>query len=425
MTIQTAAPVQRIFTEEKLRDLREQFPALSRQVNGRTAVYFDGPGGTQVSRRVIDAVSSYYMQSNANAGGLFVTSEETDALVDKTRVAMSAFLNCDSDEVVFGANATTITFALSRAFGRRLKEGDEVVVTTLDHDCNVAPWQALEERGVVVRKADVNPVDCTLDMSDLASKVNEKTRLIAVGYASNATGTINDIAAIVKLARKVGALIYVDAVHYAPHGLIDVKALDCDFLVCSPYKFFAPHLGTLYGKREHLSSLAPYKVRPADPSSPICWETGTQSFESIAGVLAAIDYLADVAAVRSGKLRQRIEVSMNEIREYEKVLSERMIRGLLSVPGLELYGISDSARMDWRTPTFGFNIKGQSPEVVARKLAQDGVFSWNGNFYALGLTERLSLEDKGGMVRLGCVHYNTADEIDYVVDSLHRIATGS
>ncbi len=420
-TTQTAGAPLSQSQQRKILATREQFPALSREVNGKTAVFFDGPGGTQVSRRVIDAVTSYYVNCNANAGGVFITSEDTDALVEKTREAMSSFLNCDKDEILFGANATTITFAVSRAIARTLKSGDEIVVTTLDHDCNVAPWKALEENGVTVRTVDVNTSDCTLDMKDFASKINERTRLIAVGFASNAVGTVNDVAEVIRIARRAGAMVYVDAVHYAPHAPIDVKALDCDFLVCSPYKFFAPHLGVLYGKAQHLERIVPYKVRPADSRSPFCWETGTQNFEAIGGVLAAIEYIAQIADdTGAASLRDRLARAMTGIRAYEKTLSERMIPALLSISGLELYGITEESKMDWRTPTFGFNIKGRHPEEVARYLAKNAIFSWNGNFYALGLTEKLGLEESGGMVRLGCVHYNTFEEIDRVIDVLRN-----
>lgn len=422
MTTQTAPGTLSASQLEKICAARQNFPSLKRIIGGKPAVFFDGPGGTQVSQQVIDAVSSYYMNSNANAGGLFKTSEETDSLVEQGRIAMSDLLNCSKDEIIFGANATTLTFAISRAIGRSIKPGDEIIVTTLDHDCNVAPWKALEERGAVVRFIDVNTSDCTLNMQQLFSTINEKTKLVAIGYASNAVGTINDIEATVRAAHTVGALVYVDAVHYAPHGPVDVQKLNCDFLVCSPYKFFAPHLGVLYGKQSHLERFSPYKVRPAHPHPPISWETGTQSFESIAGVVAAIDYIADLSIDQSGSRRTRVGASMTAIRSYESNLSKQMVEGLVQVPGLELYGIKDTKKLDWRTPTFGFNLKHVHPDLVARHLSENGIFSWNGNFYALGLTERLDLEDKGGMVRLGCVHYNTMDEVTRVLDVLMQFA---
>src|SRR5580704_2580569 len=264
--------------------VRQQFPSLKLQVNGHPAAFLDGPAGTQVPKQVMDAVQNYFLNANANTCGAFETSRRNDAIIASSRAAMADFFNCDPNEVVFGQNMTTITFALSRAIGRELKTGDEIVVTTLDHDANVAPWRALEEKGVVIQQVDIREADCTLDINDLKRKITPKTKLVAVGYASNMVGTINPVAEITKLAHAAGSLMFVDAVHYAPHGLIDVKALDCDFLVCSPYKFFGPHMGTLYGKKEHLERLKPYKVRPAPNSPPDRWETGTQVQELIAGI---------------------------------------------------------------------------------------------------------------------------------------------
>ena len=272
--------------------VREQFPSLKLQVNGLAAAFLDGPAGTQVPKQVMDAVQNYFLSANANTYGAFLTSRRTNEMILSARAAMADFLNCDANEVVFGQNMSAITFALARAIGRELKSGDEIVVTTLDHDANVAPWRALEEKGAVIRQVDIHETDCTLDLDDLKRKISEKTKLVAVGYASNMVGTINPVAEITKLAHAVGALMFVDAVHFAPHGLIDVKAIDCDFLACSPYKFFGPHMGTLFGKRVHLQKFKPYKVRPATDVSPECWETGTQVQELIAGIGAAVDYLA-------------------------------------------------------------------------------------------------------------------------------------
>lgn len=300
--------------------IRAQFPALAQEMNGRPVVFFDGPGGTQAPQRVIDAMVAYLTLHNANTHGAFVTSRQTDATINAARAAMADFLGCDADEVVFGPNMTTLTFAISRAFGREIRPGDEIVVTRLDHDANVAPWQALEERGAIIRMVDIHVEDCTLDMADMARAINPRTRLVAVGYASNAVGTINDVATITRMAHDAGALVYIDAVHYAPHGPIDVRALDCDFLACSPYKFFAPHMGALYGKREHLERLHPYKVRPASDHVPDRWETGTKNHEGLAGVTAAIDYLAELgwrvkpAATR----RAAIVQAMEAIQTYER-----------------------------------------------------------------------------------------------------------
>src|SRR5277367_4906306 len=270
--------------------VRAQFPALAQSVNGHPAVFMDGPGGTQVPRHVIEAISDYLARNNANSGGAFHTSHSTDAVIAGARAAMGDFLNCDADEIVFGANMTTLTYAMSRAIGRDLGPGDEIVLTLLDHDANFSPWKALEEKGVVIRTVKFNETDCTLDMQDLAAKISKRTRVVAVGYASNAVGTINNVAEVVRLARQVGALSYIDAVHYAPHGPIDVRALDCDFLVCSTYKFFGPHMGVLYGKSDHLKRLQPYKVRPLTDTIPYCWEWGTLNHECIAGIKACVDY---------------------------------------------------------------------------------------------------------------------------------------
>ncbi len=293
-TTETAAPA-----ALDLHHIRAHFPSLSQTVNGQPAVFLDGPGGTQVPQRVIDAISNYLRRDNANTGGAYATSRHTDAMLADARAAMADFLNCAADEIVFGPNMTTLTYAISRAFGREISgrdfgAGDEILVTRLDHDANVSPWLALEEQGVTIRWAEIHEDDCTLDLNDLASKINPRTKLVAVGYASNAVGTINPVKEIVRLAHAAGALAYVDAVHYGPHGLIDVKDLDCDFLVCSTYKFFGPHMGVLYGKREHLQRLHPYKVRPLTDAVPNRWEWGTLNHECIAGITACVDYIADL-----------------------------------------------------------------------------------------------------------------------------------
>lgn len=404
--------------------IRAQFPALTTTVNGQTALFLDGPGGTQVTQTVIDAISHYLVHANANAHGAFLTSERTDQVVEQARAAMADLLNCDPAEVVFGPNMTTLTFALSRALGRELKPGDEIVITRLDHDANCAPWKALEERGAVIKMADVDVEDCTLDLADLASKITERTKLIAVGYASNAVGTINDVAEVVRLAKQVGALSFIDAVHYAPHGPIDVRALDCDFLACSPYKFFAPHMGTLYGKREHLERLHPYKVRPASNGAPDRWETGTKNHECMAGVTAAIDYLAELGRqidANTADRRAALVASLTAIQAYERELSEQLIAGLLAIPGLRFYGISDPARFAWRTPTVSLRIDGFTPRQLAEELGKRGIFVWDGNYYALNLTERLGVEREGGMLRLGLVHYNTRAEVDRLLAALREI----
>ena len=404
---------------------RAQFPALKQEVNGYPAVFFDGPGGTQVPQRVIDAMRDYLVRSNANTHGAFATSRRSDEIIATAHAAVADLLGCDADEVIFGPNMTTLTFALSRALGRELRAGDEVVVTRLDHDANVAPWVALAERGAVIRTVDIHVEDCTLDMADLRRQINERTRLVAVGYASNAVGSINDVAEIIRLAHGVGALAFIDAVHYAPHGSIDLRALDCDFLACSPYKFFGPHTGALYGNREHLMRLRPYKVRPAADQIPDRWETGTQNHEGLAGVAAAVDYLAELgrrAHPAATTRRAALLAAYEAIRPYELGLVERLIAGLLEVPGLTFYGIRDPACFDRRVPTVAVRLAGHSPRQLAEFLAARGIFTWDGNYYALNLTERLGVELSGGMLRIGLAHYNTEEEVERLLAALRELA---
>lgn len=404
---------------------RAQFPALTQETKQQATIFFDGPGGTQVPQQVIDAVGSYLANKNANTHGAFTRSVQTDEIIGSGRTAMAQFLGCDKDEVVFGSNMTSLTFAFSRAIGRHLNPGDEIIVTKLDHDANFSPWLALKESGVVVRVVDINVEDCTLDMTSLVEQINERTRLVAVGYASNAVGTINDIAEIVRLAHAVGAMVFVDAVHYAPHGPIDVRQLDCDFLVCSPYKFFGPHLGVLYGKREHLARLHPYKVRPASDEIPECWETGTLNHEAIAGTIAAIDYIVELGrhvAPTAFNHRESIQAAMEAICSYERQLCELLVTGLLQIPDLTFYGIRDLARFAWRTPTVGIRLAGYTPRELAQILFERGISVWDGNHYAINLTERLGVESSGGVLRIGLVHYNTAEEVEFLLEQLNEIS---
>jgi cysteine desulfurase family protein (TIGR01976 family) len=405
--------------------IRQQFPALAQQINGHPAAFLDGPGGSQVPAAVIQAISEYLMTSNANLDGVFATSVRTEELLQEARSATADFLGCDWDEVVFGGNMTNLTFALSRAIGRELQPGDEIIVTSLDHDANVAPWMALEERGVIVRMVEMNTDNCTLDLADLAQKLTARTRLVAVGYASNGVGTINDVAKIVRMAHAAGALTFVDAVHYAPHGPIDVQALDCDFLVCSAYKFFGPHLGIMYGKREHLARFTPYKLRPSPEEVPYRWELGTQNHEGLAGLVAAIGYLTALGqriSPTAAQRRQALTTAMVAIQAYERALSEELIPRLLEIPGLTLYGVSDPAQFAWRTPTVSLRMAGYTPLELATALAERGIFAWNGNFYALNLTERLGVESSGGLLRIGFLHYNTQAEIHRLLQILHELA---
>ena len=403
--------------------VRQQFPSLKLQVLGRPAAFLDGPAGTQAPKQVMDAVQNYFLTANANTYGAFASSRRNDAMVASARRAMADFFNCDSNEVVFGQNMTTITFALARAIGREMKPGDEIVVTTLDHDANVAPWRALEEKGVVIRQVDIRESDCTLDLDDLKRKITAKTKLVAVGYASNMVGTINPVAEITKLAHAAGALMFIDAVHFAPHGLINVKALDCDFLACSPYKFFGPHMGTLYGKREHLERFKPYKVRPATDVPPECWETGTQVQELIAGIAAAVDYIAELGRHCDSTAKSRREAlpaAYRATHQYETGLLTRLIAGLQAIPGMRIFGITDAKRFDERCSTLSFRLGDHHPTKIAAFLGDRGIFTWDGNFYALNLSERLGVEQHGGVLRVGLVHYNTAEEVDRLLAALHE-----
>ena len=399
--------------------IRSQFPAFSTEVGGRPAAFFDGPGGTQVPRRVIDAVADAMAHSNANTHGAFLTSRRADTVLAEAHASVADLLGCDAGEIVFGPNMTTLTFAMSRAMGRELSPGDEIVLTALDHDANFSPWKALEERGVVIRVANFRPEDCTLDLEHLLSLIHSKTKLVAVGYASNAVGTVNPVRRIAEAAHAAGAWVYVDAVHYAPHGPIDVRAIDCDFLACSAYKFFGPHQGMLYGRRELLERLRPYKVRPADDRPPDRWETGTQNHEAMAGVSAAIAYLAEIGerAGAGGTRREKLLTAMRTIQERERKLAERLIAGLLAIPGLAFYGIREPERFAERAPTVAIRLAHETPRQTAERLAALGLFVWDGNYYALNWSERMGLEP-GGAVRIGLAHYNTAEEVDRLLHAL-------
>jgi cysteine desulfurase family protein (TIGR01976 family) len=416
-----------------LSPVRAQFPALSLKDAGRPPIFFDGPGGTQVPQRVIDAVSRYLACTNANHGGAFRASRESDAVLAAAHEAMGDFLNARSArEIVMGPNMTSLTFQFSRSIGRDLAAGDEILITRLDHDANRAPWQALAEKGAVIREVDFNPTDCTLRMEELAGLLNRRTRLVAVGYASNCVGTINPIAEIAGMAHSAGARLWVDAVHYAPHGPIDVQALGCDFLVCSAYKFFGPHAGVVWGREDLLEKLHAYKVRPAGNRPPDKFETGTQNHEAQAGIWAAVEYLAEIGE-RFGSpfaedfpgfqgRRRKLKQAMAAIQWYEKNLFEYFVAGLLDIPGLTFYGIQDPNRFHQRTPTAAFTLSGRTPQYVAEGLAQKGIYVWAGNFYAVAVTERLGLEKTGGVVRAGLAHYNTREEVDYFLRCLKALA---
>lgn len=416
-----------------LSPLRVQFPALQEtDQQGQPYVYFDGPAGTQVPQRVIDAIAHYLTWANANKGGQFITSRRSDELINGARLAMADFLNAASPaEIVFGVNMTTLTYSLSRAIARTMQPGDEIVVTRLDHDANISPWLALEEQGIKIKWADFDVEDCRLDMAHLASLLTQRTKLVAVGYASNAVGTINPIEKIAILAHQVGALLWVDAVHYAPHGPIDVQTLGCDFLVCSAYKFFGPHVGVLWGRGELLEAIQPYQIRPANPSSPYKFETGTLHYEGLNGVTAAIDYLAEMGRTYGQSFgadlpqyegrRKELKQALQCIMAYERPLLGYLIEGLQAIPGITIHGITQPHHFAERCPTVTFTRSGFSPRQIAAHLGQRGIFVWDGHYMAVSVTERLGVEQSGGMVRVGLVHYNTRAEIDRLLTVLREM----
>lgn len=406
----------------KIADFRNKFPALQQMVNGRPPAYLDGPGGTQVPQAVIDAMGGYLANGLSNRGGPFHSSYLTDETVRQARQAMVDFYHAERpEEIIFGQNMTSLTFSMSRALAGEWQAGDEIVVTRIDHDANISPWLlAAEDRGVNVRWLDFRPEDCTLALETLPELLNERTKLVAVNYASNAVGTINDVRRAVSLAHGVGALAYVDAVHYAPHDLIDVQSLDCDFLASSAYKYFGPHSGVLYGKYEHLDRLKAYKVRPASDKPAGKWETGTQSFESLAGVTAAVEYIASLTDA-AGSTRERLVDAMAAIKEYEMDISAYFLQEATKVPGLRVYGITDVEMLEHRTPTFAVSLEGYSAESVATQLGEQGIYVWHGHYYALAVMERLGLLESGGLVRIGFVHYNTKEEVDRVLESLSNL----
>lgn len=414
--------------------LRRQFPALGLTLDGHQAIFFDNPGGTQVPETVIDAVTDYYKHANANVGGAFETSRRTDQIVADARIAVADLLNAPGPEtIVFGPSMTALTFHLARSLAETISPGDEVIVTALDHDANVAPWTDLEAAGAIIKVIPVNLADGTLDLKSFAEMLSSRTKLVAVTHASNAIGTVPDVAAIVKLAHEFGALVFIDAVQYAPHGPIDVQNLDCDFLVCSPYKFFGPHAGVLYGKEEHLTRLTPHKVKPSKNTIPYKWELGTLSHESLAGISAAIAYLEGIGfhccdsaageylAQGYRDRRLRIKIAMHVIRAYEQTLSRHLITSLQNLPDVKIYGLTDTGRLPERLPTVAFTWPRMTPRETAEYLAKHGICVWSGNYYALRLMEAYGLEGHGGAVRVGLAHYNTPAEIDRMIAALRTV----
>ncbi len=399
--------------------LRAQFPALAQEVAGRPAVFLDGPGGTQTPQSVIDAIGRYLSRDNANLGGAFATTRRTGEMVDAARAETARFLHAArGEEIVFGQNMTSLAFSLSHALARTWSAGDEIVVTSLDHDANVAPWRlAAADAGATVRTWDFQVEDCTLRTPDLAPLLNARTRFVALTHASNAVGSIPDVAEGVRLVRAnaPAALVFIDAVHCAPHRPIDVQALDCDFLACSAYKFYGPHLGILYGKYRHLDELTAYKVRPSSDRPPGKWEIGTQNFEAIAGLRACLAYLEALGEASGAS------TGMDWVARYECELSRQFLAEARDVPGLQVYGITAPDRLHTRTPTFGVTLRDCHAQAVAERLGERGFFVWDGNFYAVGVIERLGLESQGGLVRIGFAHYNTPEEVSRVVEALREI----
>lgn len=400
---------------------RAQFSALSQTHNDLPVIFLDGPGGSQVPKSVLESMQAYLGFFNSNLGGHYFSSQQTTGLMKQAREHAQALVNAESsDNIVFGANMTSLTFSLSRAISRDWQSGDEVLVTSLDHYSNVSSWQqAAEDKGAVVHQVRVNEEDCSLDIEHLISLLNNKTKLVALTFASNTTGSIVDVKRVVKAAHAVGAMVYVDAVHYAPHHLVDVQELGCDFLACSAYKFFGPHVGIAYIAPKWLQALKPYKVEPATDIGPGRFETGTQSFEGLSGLVAAVKYLSQWGK-SSGTLRERLIESYRQFNQHESKISERFLARLSELEGVKLFGRLESDS-ELRTPTFALTFDNHSPEYVAKALGQRNICVWNGHFYALGLVHQLGLDTNGGVVRVGFMHYNTLEEVDVFFDELKII----
>jgi len=404
--------------------IRSQFPAMGRIVNGYPAAYLDGPGGTQVPQRGVDAVTDYLLNHNCNIHGLFATSEESDVIIENAHAALADLLGARASEVSFGTNMTTLTIFVAQSLARDWKPGDEVVITALDHEADRGPWLHLEERGIVVREVPVDVGSCTVVWPEFEKLVNDRTRLVALGYASNATGTVNDVKRATELAHSVGALCYVDAVHYALHGAIDVKDIGCDFLVCSPYKFFGPHIGALYVRNEVNDRIRPLKLKTQEEEPPYRFETGTLCHEGIAGAAEAVEFIADVGrhhadGGESLDRRTAVVAGMNAMEAYERPLAQRLIDGLSALPGLRIYGPPAGHP---RTSTVSFTLDGHPAPDMARTLGEQGLFVWDGDFYAARVVELAGIADSGGLLRVGLCPYNTADEVERVIAAVAALA---
>ncbi|MFZ4426294.1 MAG: cysteine desulfurase-like protein [Saprospiraceae bacterium] len=398
-------------------DFRTNFPALSRQYRDKALIFLDGPAGVQVPRQVIDAISNYYAQSNANAHGVFLTSRETDAILDRARLLMAAFIGAEGPETIsFGQNMTSLNFALARAVGRSLQPGDEILITQLDHEGNRGPWLSLRERGIVVREVRLKP-EGVLDEDDLIAKVNERTRLIAAGFASNLLGTVNDLQLLRRVAHAAGAWLLVDAVHAAPHFPVRATEIGCDFLLCSAYKFYGPHVGILYARQGLLDRLQPDRLRTAYQHAPYAIETGTLNHAAIAGVAAAVEFLAEQG--EGADVRARLATAMQRIQDYEAGLMRVLYEGLAAIPGVVIHGLPPGAAK--RAPTLALSVEGKTPEEVCHFLANENIFAWHGHFYAIRAIEVLGLLEKGGVTRLGISAYTTRDEIEAVIRAFRKI----
>lgn len=405
--------------------VRGRFPAVSMTDDGRRRIYLDNPAGTQVSQAVADAVSRCLLTTNANLGGFFETTVAAQKVVDRAHAAMADFLNAASvEEIVIGANMTTLTYHMSRTLGRAMKPGDEIIVTRMDHEGNVSPWlQLAEDLGLVVRFLPFDERSWQVEETALKALLSDKTRLVALNYASNLTGSINRVKALTALARQAGALVYVDAVQFAPHGLIDVQELGCDFLICSAYKFFGPHMGILWGRRDVIDALQPYKCRCSSDVLPERFELGTPQIELMAGLTAAIDYFADLGASagEGGSRRQRIAKAFEVSIGYENTLARQLIEGLSGIEGLVIHGITDPERLAERVPTISFTVEGIEPETIVRQMNAENIFVWSGHNYAWEVVHQLGIPAEQGVVRIGIAHYNTAAEIEETLESVHRV----
>jgi len=411
--------------------IRQQFPSLN-----RPAIFFDNPGGTQIAKPSLDRINKYLLENNANHEGMFETSYRSDEVLHEAHAAMADFINASRpEEIIFGNNMTTLSLHISRSLARNLNPGDEIVVTRLDHDANISPWLLVaEDKGCKITWVDFDVEDGTLKLDEFQKAMENKPKIVAFGYASNALGTVNPVHKLTKMAKDAGALVYIDAVQYAPHGPIDVQDLGCDFLVCSSYKFFGPHAGALYGKYDLLNELKAYKVRPATNELPGKFETGTQNHEGIAGFLGALEYFEWIGkefgdehasawkeAGFSGR-RLVFKQAMSALRAYEFELSRALIETIQSVPGTRIYGLTDFKRLEERVATVSFTLEGKHPNDVAKQLGDAGIYVWDGHYYALAVVERLGLLDSGGMVRVGATHYNTLDEVAKFGEVLRKIA---